>query len=764
VKMMTQHEQHQQLQQPCAWEVTIQPYPRSPTKPVLHDRPTVSPDVAMQRVGSAEIRRNQRLEERRRRSRELVEKAKTVAANHAKRVSEEVSKLREEIFRKQTEAESRRQQVLLLHHQNKQVCSTTLMSNAKTNEDAEVKSLKASFRACQRLACVVAKRKLHNAHAKLLALRVRSAKALQRLWRKNKSLADLCQRNQPCFQFFLRTLPMDAAFEQVSQFLEEPKAKAATSLLVKVVEEEDEKRKLLLLSQMIIRHPKEILSLPLEKRNVLVFASRRLLKKAETLVLRDDWRIWTTHRLVRTFRSSLASYSVLFKDLKNQDAIYLAEELFPTAVEIRYLFETESESSGEKQALEKNFFDVLGKVKRLLRTDDYKRFIARISREVKRRKEAANLARNLAMDPSYLAMDPSYRLPRTDSAPKTPKVDELSIRELGRLVVQTVADMKQRLKALTPRRTDLHREMDSHLDCDLLSQQVENRAFDIPKDFPKLIGYLKSCLERLAEKDQVDRLNEWFTRTFTATFAATRENVVTSFDFLLKELSQTEHQVAQFYTSLLEPHMLKGKFQGINLAKAHAATTWAKSHSSTEEVMSEREQMERVVPDVLAKVCTREIPMPDQTVLDELESETLSKLRRNASEILTETRNQILLKQVLMAHQYPTHVIKNAEAARCGLSVEQVVESARTVTDGKLTMETETALVRLLTQRNPLVGILERRLSSILQRYQTDRTVPDERMLQSLGMNLSGERVGELCKLFSRFVLVFVESRLPVVG
>jgi hypothetical protein len=63
-------------------------------------------------------------------------------------------------------------------------------------------------------------------------------------------------------------------------------------------------------------------------------------------------------------------------------------------------------------------------------------------------------------------------------------------------ITRLYAEMRDKLCALTPRRTDMHKEIHYALDVDLFEQMVRHKAFD-PADLAKLVACVFGRLQGL---------------------------------------------------------------------------------------------------------------------------------------------------------------------------------------------------------------------------------------------------------------------------
>jgi len=639
----------------------------------------------------AEERRRQQMEARRERLREHMTHVKTVALEHATRMKDEVTRLGMEIARKQAEAAARRKALFEEGRRRSSqrtaiVPSTTVESSLlvthgkKVSETEEIKSLKAKWRACQRLVCVVAKSRLHNAKAKQLALRARSAKIIQRRWRSTLERIRMVREmffnkeNIAALEFWRSSDSMlgnKASFEDVMAFMNDARSVRAVDVLLLSVRNK-EHQKLVLMCHMLVRHPQEILSLMERKRSILVFTSKRLLRI--TWLLSDQLLVLASEKnpvlplleQLQQFHVALEAFSVLFRSMKEEDAEALAEDMFDGIVSIRVQLEElrdrgSSDGADRIQFLEKFFFESIGKVKRLLHRqqhpDKYKRFLERVSREVRRRRDDLNLVRRVAAQPDTAKL-PSSK-PREGNQMTLEKFSDLSNSEFVIVVVNGLNDIKRRLKEITPNRVDP--DLDAGVDVKLIRQQLEHGAFDFPRDFIVLARFIGGKICFLSEPDRAEALTRWMDETFTTGEGdgrpwKVRKLVFSTFERLFQSLSEIEHDVANFHLQALKTvintttspegeSIVQAHVRGSNVGRVPALLRWIGPSVDDTDV-----DPLALFPKILAQnlVDHHEFIPAAEDAFDSFEAKQLAEIHSLAIRTLRVAYNQLIWRQVVV--------------------------------------------------------------------------------------------------------------------
>lgn len=173
-----------------SWAV---PWPRSSnSNSAIHQRlSSIKPGVLTKsRISSmqqaAAIRRLEQLEAKRMRAHKVVEHAKLVSLCNVENQNAKSASLLQASLHRQNEAAKRRRAASL---KSSTIITPRTIPSSTTQQQQKAsnsnRSQHASFRLCQRLACIVAKRKLHNTHAFKCHLRVKSVKRIQSAFRQH---------------------------------------------------------------------------------------------------------------------------------------------------------------------------------------------------------------------------------------------------------------------------------------------------------------------------------------------------------------------------------------------------------------------------------------------------------------------------------------------------------------------------------------------------------------------------------------------------
>lgn len=127
-------------------------------------------------------------------------------------------------------------------------------------------------------------------------------------------------------------------------------------------------------------------------------------------------------------------------------------------------------------------------------------------------------------------------------------------------ITRLYAEMRDKLCALTPRRTDMHKEIHEALDVDLFEQMVRHKAFD-PTDLGKLVAFVFGRLQGLCspwrDGEVLQRREELETLIAQPdlTFAKFAVAFLKGFHATMEEI---EHDLADFKMKMCDPAPAKG--------------------------------------------------------------------------------------------------------------------------------------------------------------------------------------------------------------
>ena len=122
-------------------------------------------------------------------------------------------------------------------------------------------------------------------------------------------------------------------------------------------------------------------------------------------------------------------------------------------------------------------------------------------------------------------------------------------------ITRLYAEMRDKLCALTPRRTDMHKEIHDALDVDLFEQMVRHKAFD-PADLARLVAFVFGRLQGLCSPSRDAEVRhrreelEALVAQSDLTFASFAVTFLKSFHATIEDI---EGDVAEFRKKMSEP-------------------------------------------------------------------------------------------------------------------------------------------------------------------------------------------------------------------
>ncbi|KAH9253641.1 hypothetical protein BASA81_008259, partial [Batrachochytrium salamandrivorans] len=304
--------------------------------------------------------------------------------------------------------------------------------------------LRAKWRQCQRLVCIVARSRRHYRDVLGRVCRVKSARLLQRMFRTSWRRPSV-----PLMDFFA-LFPGNGDFADVRQYCVDPRVLESAK---QMTNNDVAKAKMLVAVD-------GVLSVGQREVDICRFAANKLL-----CLCREQF---TSQQRTSKFRTALDAFVCLFTAIQQQDKMVVCNQLFAAMVDVRVEFELGREYGNEYH---QQFARLQHRLKQLLVGDGerYQYYLARCACEVKRRIQGRNVLRELVMDPGF-------QLPSSSVADQggdgVGGVGELAPDQAR----QVVNELKRRINDLTPSRLDLHQELDEFVDVELISQQAKHNV------------------------------------------------------------------------------------------------------------------------------------------------------------------------------------------------------------------------------------------------------------------------------------------------
>lgn len=108
-----------------------------------------------------------------------------------------------------------------------------------------------------------------------------------------------------------------------------------------------------------------------------------------------------------------------------------------------------------------------------------------------------------------------------------------------------LSEIRTRLKALTPTRTDIHLEIDETIDVDLYKQMITNGAFE-PTDFMKLVDYLITKMKQYIAPIHDVEIDKWVLQLYETIGDKYSKTLPSFFEKYYSYLEITEREINEF--------------------------------------------------------------------------------------------------------------------------------------------------------------------------------------------------------------------------
>eukprot|EP00512_Aurantiochytrium_limacinum_P003505 CAMPEP_0171498802 /NCGR_PEP_ID=MMETSP0958-20121227/8061_1 /TAXON_ID=87120 /ORGANISM="Aurantiochytrium limacinum, Strain ATCCMYA-1381" /LENGTH=884 /DNA_ID=CAMNT_0012033259 /DNA_START=18 /DNA_END=2672 /DNA_ORIENTATION=- len=652
--------------------------------------------------------------------------------------------------------------------------------------------------------------------------RLRMTRRVQAWWRRTARAKSLVQAlvplrdvlgfswNQPSFEEVATRLGDPKLVDTARKFLDI--LRAGASLKPKVATTVSAARTFLAV-HMIVNHPETVLGKEEtdEEQGTRVKMRKRLGIAAKNLfkVLRGlDAALGTGNprrvaRRVAFTRNAHLAYARAFYSWKQVDALVVADQFFETYVQIKenhhqvrdMLEGQDNPDPGLLQHMEgtaAQLVDIRTRVKTVLRDPQlYKDWIARVRQRFAHLNQAKPTPSEGRASGS---VPPTASLPKVPVSPSTPHVPS-NEEMLHRLLVDPeyklslnneesqdivdvenvsispdilpdiVADVRDRLSALTPNRADLIRQLEERLDHELLAQQIRENAMG-HTDLYSLVQFIGERLLALQAPVRQASTEQWLMDLHVAAQERrqTWQNLAArAFNFVLRELATIELDMANFHLRVLRDHVqgdngaayLRDKFmdrlQQGEYRKGPLGVAPCRTESWLTEAMasSGSSDADDVAIEGLVCLLTRDEPLEPRDLPETLAEFDFMDICELRDRVLAFSRIAVA-EMALLGKSSGDHpstlqaLLLPSSDTSSPVTLQDVAENV-----SEFAPESERDVVRtLLNQSANLERTVVRQLQAILRKLLKDPEHSSLQLLKKIALNRHADKIEEL--LFAR--------------